>query len=302
MSIIDFKKLGAVAAAAGADQTKAKEGGGGDYQPPVVGPTRLRFVGYIELGKQEGTFQGAPTVKNKVTLLFELSGPKHPPKDVDGTKYPHIVKVEETLSLSPKANFFKLFQTMNYAGKAQHMIQLLGESFKGEIVHREIKGRDGRNIVFANLKRGSIAPPRYEAVDPETGEPTGEYKVLPVAPAISPLRAFLWDHADKAQWDSLFIDGEYPAETNDAGEVVRPARSKNVWQETIRDAVNFDGSPVQALLIGGQDLDLPSAEYDEDAQEETQAPAAPARGAQARPAAKQAAKAADEDDLLNGVV
>ena len=76
---IDFKALGAKAAAEGADQTKAQAGGGGDYSPPAAGPGLCRFIGYVELGKQKGSFQGKPTIKEKVQLIFELVGKRHPP-------------------------------------------------------------------------------------------------------------------------------------------------------------------------------------------------------------------------------
>src|SRR5690606_31848665 len=53
---IDYKKLGAEVAKTGRDMTKAETGGGGDYTPPAAGPTRLRFVAYVELGKQKTTY------------------------------------------------------------------------------------------------------------------------------------------------------------------------------------------------------------------------------------------------------
>ena len=78
--MIDFKALGAKAAATGTNMTVATAGGGGDFVPPAAGPCRLRFVSYIEIGKQKGQFQGKPTVKDKVQLVFELSGKQHMPE------------------------------------------------------------------------------------------------------------------------------------------------------------------------------------------------------------------------------
>lgn len=301
---IDFKKLGAEVAAKGVDMTKPTTGGGGDYEPPAAGPTRVRFVGYVELGKQKVKSMGKEQIKDRVQLVFELSGPKHPPRELDdGTKIPHRITVTENLSLNEKANFFKLFQRMNYAGKATHIVQLLGEAYKATVVHRTFKGSDGKDRIAAELRSKdsgyTIEPPRFEKVDPETQEPTGEFGVLKVDPAISELRCFLWAHADKDQWDSLYIDGQYDEVKDDDGNVVRPARSKNVFQDAIRRAENFKGSPIYTILAeAGGSLDIPDAE-DPSEEDEDEQPAKPAKPA--KPAAKPVPQGADADDVLNGV-
>lgn len=261
---IDFKALGAAAAAAGADQTKSQAGGGGDYEPPAAGPALLRFVGYVEIGKQKGTFQGKPTVKEKVQLVFELVGKRHPPAETkDGVKIPQRITVEESYSLNEKAHFFKLFQRMNYRQDAQHIAQLLGEGFKGEIIHDTWKDKTGKDRITATLKGPAgytIAPPRKEDEDSETG-----WVDVAVPPALSAIRCFLWQHADLAQWASIYIEGEYPERKNDKGEVVAPARSKNVFQDKIKGAVNFQGSPIYVLLAAnGQSLDIPTVAEQED--------------------------------------
>lgn len=266
---IDFKKLGDTAVASGADQTKATGGGGGgDYKPPAAGPTRLRFIAYIELGKQKTSWQGKEKIKERVMLTFELSGPKHPPTITEsGEKIPLRISITESLSLNEKANFYKLFNRMNYAGKAKHMVQLLGEAYKATVVHDTFKGKDGTDVTVAKLRNDSgytIEPPRYEVVNPDDHEepgPTGEFKVLSVAPAISQQRCFLWAHADMAQWASIFIDGEYEARKDKDGKITAPAKSKNVYQNTIKLALNFKGSPIHTLLLAnGAPLDIPDAE------------------------------------------
>ena len=287
--MIDYAALGERAAAEGADQTKAKAGG--DFTPLAAGPCRLRLVGYVEMGKHTKQYAGKPPQTNdKVRLYFEVSGPKHPPREHDGVKYPNIIKVEENLSLSEKANFFKLFTRMNYAGKAKHMAQLLGEAYKGVIYHRAWKGSDGKERIEAELKHKDtgygIEPPRYEIVDPESG-PTGDYAQLPVAPPLAPIRCFLWAYADKAQWDSLFIDGQWDAKKDDKG-VELPAKSKNVIQAEIMKANNFTGSPVHQLLVNsGASLDVPDVGEDHESEPDHQAgdTAAPVGTKQADPLA-----------------
>lgn len=265
MTLPDFKALGAKAAADGADMTKAKQGGG-DYTPPAEGFCKLRFIGYVEVGKHTTNYKGTPKTQDKVQLIFEVSGPKHAPRvDDNGNKIPLRITIEENLSLNEKANFYKLFQRMNYAGAATHMVQLLGEAFLGTIYHDKWTGKDGKERVTAVLRNPadgaySIRPPRVD--DPETGEP----RPVQVDPVISPLRYFLWNYADKASWDSLFIDGEYPERKDEkTGAVIAPAKSKNVLQEKIRAAVNYAGSGAQQISGGAAPLDLPEAESGRDA-------------------------------------
>lgn len=287
--MVDFAAIAAKAAAEGQGQTVAKAGGG-DYKPLASGPCRLRFVGYMELGKVTGEYQGKPKPKHRVWLLFEVSGPKHPPREFDGVKYPNIITCKENLSLSDKANFFKLFTRMNYAGKAQHMAQLLGEAYKGEIYHREWKGEGGTVRIEAELRNKdgySIQPPRYEIVDPESG-PTGEYAPLPVAPAMSPTRCLIWDYADKDQWASIFIDGEYAAKTDKDGNVIAPAKSKNIYQAAAMQAENFEGSVLQQMLIAnGASLDIPDVDNAEESGDQ--------------PAAQPSASSAPAKDPLAGI-
>lgn len=323
MSNIDkFKALGAKAAAEGADQTKTVSGG--ERTVLAAGPCRLRFVSYVEMGKHSKQYAGSPAkIQNEVRLGFEISGPKHPPKvDESGNKTPNIIYLEENLSLNEKARFKKLFGVMNYAGSAQHMVQLLGEAYKGTIVHRKYakRGEDkskpeswtGIEAELFNKATGAftIEAPRYEVVNPDDHEepgPTGEYKVLQVAAPLSPLVAFLWQYADKEQWDSLYIDGTWPERKNDKGEVTMKAASKNVVQIRIKQAVNFAGSPIYNVLAeAGANLDIPDAEAGRDpdapedmTDEEVEAAHAIAK---AKAASKPVPTGAAADDALNGVV
>ena len=219
------------------DQTEAKAGGA-DYVPPEKGLARMRFVGYIETGVHAETFQGKPKEVPKVTLLFELSGKKHAPREIDGKKIPHIIKCDLSLSLTDKAHFFKIFCAMNAGKVHRHIAQMLGQSFLGTIGHDVVPkkgGKAGETSTFATLRKAdgsySIEPPFR--VDPETYE----QQHYPAAEPISPIRCFIWDHANKAQWDSIFIDGEHNG------------KSFNTYQNAIRGALNFEGSPIQEVLM-----------------------------------------------------
>lgn len=273
--------------------------GGGDYEPPAEGPCFLRFIGYIELGKQKSTFKGETKTKDKVRLIFEVHGKNYPPKKLDdGTLIPTRITVTETLSLSEKAHFFKIFNSMrNNRSEITHMAQMLGEGFLGRITHNT--GKEDK--VFANLRNDagySIRPPYRE--DPETGESTK----LKVPDAISELRLFVWDQPSKEMWDSLFIDGEY-----------EEGKSKNVIQNAVLAAANFKGSPLEQLLAGampddGDPDDDPEVsddpqEYDPEVNDPPPDTPAPKATKAAKPkAAKAPAKKADKPasaDPLDGI-
>lgn len=246
------------AIAEAAQQTNMNEAqSGGDYTPPAAGLVRLRFVGYIELGKHDKEYQGKTSQKEFVQLLFEASGPKHPPRE-DGT--PIMFSLRMVKSQSDKAGFFKLFRRMNPSGSAKHMAELLGNAYIGTVVHNVVEGDQKKTYV--NLKDAdgmwTIREPFIDNTDPETGEVTRTQ--LQVAEPTTPIRCFLWQYATKEMWDSLFIDGQWDAKTDDKGKVIQEAKSKNVYQNAIRSAHDWYGSPMQEMLFAGGEADIPNAE------------------------------------------
>lgn len=274
---IDFKALAAKAAAT-RDMTQA-QAGGGDYEPPAAGMARCRLVAYIETGRHREEYKGQPKVKEKVTLIFELSGPKHKPTE----GVPIRLTITESLSLNEKANFFKLFQRMNYQGKS-HFAEMLGDDFICTVVHK--KSTDGKKT-YANLRDEggyTVRPPFLP--NPETGE---DVRIV-ADPQISPTKCFIWDYADAEQWASIFIDGSYDEKKLDDGTVI-PAKSKNQFQNAIRSAINFEGSPAQEVILaaGGDALALPPvvtpARDEEDVQASADKKAGASSGADADPLA-----------------
>lgn len=307
---MDFKALAATAVKEGnVDMTKAKAGGG-DFEAPKAGPCLLRLVGYFEIGKHAGTYMGKPTNKEYVQLVFEASGPNHPPIVLeDGTKMPIRITVEETFSLSEKGRFFALCKRLLYKGDQQHVVGCIGEAYKGRIVHRKYakKGEDKTKpetwtgvaieLFDKAASMWTVEPPRRELIDEESGLGTGEYKAIAVAPMLTEPKAFLWNQASLEMWNSLFIDGEYPERKDAAGKVVAPAKSKNVIQNTIKKATNFKGSAIHNLLVAnGADVNLDDAlpDADEDFDDVPDSVTAPAVAA--------VPTGADADDALNGVV
>ena len=278
----DFSQIADEVASQQADANVAKAGG--SYTPPPKGLARLRLVGYIELGQHVKKITGKPDKKeDQAWLIFELSGKGYEPKELeDGTKIPMRLTVKLNKSLNEKATYYKLFKRMNYEQKATNFIQLLGQPFLGNVGHFEIPAKEagGQPTIIANFRDDAgnltIRPPRIEAMD-ETGDVV--VKPLPVAAAISEQRCLVWnakpEHLGK-MWASLYIP-EAEASEGDEG---KEQRSRNVYQNTIKSALNFEGSPIhQYLQSAGVDLGIPE----------------PDKG-QASDAGKP-----DADDPLNGV-
>lgn len=242
-----------IAAAAAADDfTKESKGGGFEKELPTAGMGVCRLREYIELGQQETATKAYPNKKpqRKARFVFELTTPKHvkeiTKEDKSVIRIPHTIAVTCVVSKSEKSNFIKLFRKLNWAGTAQHPAQLLGAPYLVEIVHSP--GNDQpitkeNPAKYANVQKDgeyTFAPARK--VDPI--ENTVEE--IKVPEMLNSQRLFLYDMPTQECWDALFIDGTY---TKDDKEV-----SKNWMQETIMSALDFDGSALQQMIGGLEDL------------------------------------------------
>lgn len=247
-----------IAAAAAADDfTKESKGGGFEKELPTAGMGVCRLREYIELGQQETATKNYPAKKpaRKARFVFELTTPKHvkeiTKEDKSVIRIPHTVAVTCVVSKSEKSNFIKLFRKLNWAGTAQHPAQLLGAPYLVEIVHSP--GNDQpitkeNPAKYANVQKDgeyTFAPARK--VDPI--ENTVEE--IKVPEMLNSQRLFLYDMPTQECWDALFIDGTY---TKDDKEV-----SKNWMQETIMSALDFDGSALQQMIGGLEDLGKPQS-------------------------------------------
>lgn len=237
------------------------------YEPPAAGKALARFVGYVELGKRkQRDYKGEPrSPEDEVLLVFELNGKKHMKQyKEDEPAKPTLLYEEMTVKLGDKANFKKLFNKMRGGREdVKHMAQLLNEPFLLTIEHNVVKGKDGKaDRTYANIrdKDGSwlVGPPSIE--DPMSGEVT----VLPVPEAMTPLRLLFWDNPTKEQWDSLFVDGERTIKDKEGNE--KTVSNNRLQQKIVKEAINYDGSPLQDLIegLGGLTLD----DIDDDAHED----------------------------------
>jgi len=241
--------------------TQAVKGGGSRLLP--AGYAFGRLVEYVELGNHAQEFQGkAKDPAMEVQLGFALYGEGY--QNDDGT--PYIVRLYPfALSQNEKARAFLLFKSLNWKGTAKSFGQLLGEAFLVKIEHTAKSKTDATIVSRIDLK--GFLPP----LDPVTRAPYP----IPM-PADDLFRLFLWAKPTKAGWDALHLDGKY-----DDG------KSKNVVQEQILSALNFDGSPLQAMLLAnGIVVDTPKPAP------AVATPAVPAPAAPAVPATPVASSAA----------
>ena len=220
-------------AESGIDLNEAVKGGGGGRLLPE-GYAFGRLVEYIEFGNQPQEFQGQtkdPALE--FTLGFALTGEGY--QNEDGSAY--VVRTYNTaLSRNEKARAFKLFKALNWKGTAKGFAQLLGETFLVKIKQVQKSKTDPK--IVSRIDLDGFLPP----LDPVTRQP---YPIADVPDEM--YRLFLWSHPTKEAWDSLYIEGEYEG------------KSKNRIQEKILAALDFQGSPLQQLLMASGVTALPTA-------------------------------------------
>lgn len=223
------------------DMTKAEAGA--DFAPAAAGLANARLVGYYEFGQHEektGQFKGK--INTKVQLVFELSGAKWAPRVTDSGPVPFLLSMDLNYGLTERANFFKTFTAMNKAHgeKYTNITDFLGLEFRVMIEHTT-KTYSGKERTFANIK--DIRKAERELED-------GSWAPVKVDPPLTQIKGFIWDDACPEMWDDIFIAGEWAERKNEAGEVTKPAQSKNVIQAKIMSALNWKASPVYDYAQG----------------------------------------------------
>ncbi len=265
--------LGAIVEQAAAESVNLAEAskGGGGITPPNAGTCIATLVGYLEMGRRiKKGYKGAPDKKlRRAHWIFELAGGSNPHTTTEeGTKIAKRITVKTWLpepgkKPSDKSAFYKLFSALNHAKDPAIKIpaQLLGHHVKVIVSQEKFTPEGGgEEIVYGSIGSGQegyrISPAHIDVTD-EAGMPTGQVKLIPKPEVISSLRCFLWDYANKEMWDALFIEGEYDEVKDEkTGAVTRPAKSKNVIQNEIKEALDWQGSPMQLILAAGGELDV----------------------------------------------
>jgi len=254
--------------------------GGGDYEVFLhpEGPTLGRFVGYVEVGlRPQKPYQGQdkkPCAEARFT--FELNGPKSmreiTPEGEEPYKVPTLIRLKLKKLGGDRSSYVKLMRKMAYGRDIVNFTQMLDEPFLIAIMHGKGKDRDGNEKTYHNMRdaEGTFLIGAPTRVDPLTNETT----MFAVPESVTPHSLLLWDNPTKEQWASIFIDGERTVKDKDGTE--RTETKNWLQRDIVSDAMNFGGSPIEAMLNGMQDLTMPTedpmtvaTEAKEDASETT---------------------------------
>lgn len=229
------------------DMTEVKSGSGGRGLLPT-GTAIVRLSSYIEFGKHIQTFGGqakpaAPQFKLGFCIVGgggqNKAGEGEPYVQEDGN-FPFISTFDTTMSQHEKAKAVKYFNALNRVGnKATHFVQKVQEQCLYSLPVSTVtkNGKEYNEFDFTNLQV-AVNPQTYKAyTDDEM--PKLEDKHIQV---------FLWEHCTPEMWKSIEIEGQWEAQKDAAGNVTKPARSKNFLQEKCLSAIDFEGSPLQLML------------------------------------------------------
>lgn len=236
------------------DLTEVSSGGGRGLLPS--GTAFVRFAGYIELGSHSSSYMGETKApKPKFQLLFRIVGGTGTNQNGEQERYvleegmfPQLKTFPTDISTFEKAKCFKIFTAMNTAPQVTHFSHLLGRLYLLPIGTKKNKeGKVVQNIDYTKI---------VAAIDPVSGVP---YSGLPELKK-EDYKVFLWNKPTnltheqyKAMWDSLYIEGQWEAQKDDAGNVTKPAKSRNEFQDTCLKATDYIGSSLERLMaeVGG---------------------------------------------------
>lgn len=255
-----------------------------------AGNRLARLVSYVELGKHRQMFKGKPAVyesgKNAgkakpavlhVALTFEFPTCDYTgdfpltigtTRRMDNGDFFNAVTVPDSLangtiskSMAMKTKFMKYLGALQAAaGKPWVSIADFANAQVPLIINVTNKKvvKDDKEIVFANMKPEGITSCKIQ--DPMDPEKFTDYtdKVPPTKGEYC--KVFDWDAPTEGAWKAL-----------------KP------WdQKTIKDALNFEGSPIHRLLMANPALDqVESGDADGQATEDHSAPEEPTMPGQA---------------------
>jgi len=225
---------------------------------PTEGPTRLRCIKYIELGthqKPEGKFGKKPPSKQLI-IGFELSGPKHKPREFDGKREPITIDLyfnnvrTEKAALTGFWNLIKAtYPALRHPSQCVSSTPSKCSAFLSTVSHYP-RGDEDKNNKAAWTGWGIKGASGYVLNKPVRYDEDDNPVPVAIESPISKPMVFLWETPNisdgmlLAMWDSLFIDGSFTF-TKDGKETTI---SRNKYQEKIKAALDFPGSRLETLL------------------------------------------------------
>lgn len=250
----------------------------GDFGPnlPEEGKAPARFIGYVEMGTHpQPAYAGKPKDPcPEVFLTFEIFGKKNTREiEVDGKKKKagRLMSFRQPKKMNERAKFYKLFSKMKGERDIKNMAEMLDEVFLVTIKHGTGK-KSGRKYATFQAEDGSfmVGAPIMDKVN-EEGDIVGTIDISDKCPPASvDHKLFVTKAPSLDQWNSIKIDGEYTRKVrNEKGEDTDEEEtvSKNFMQETIMDSLDWDGSPMQALLLGLNEDEDEDVDEEEDTEE-----------------------------------
>lgn len=236
---------------------------GGDFQVPEAGIALAVVSGYVDLGKHTvKSGQGKGKVRDEARLFIDLFDPSE-----DGTPVYNRTITEDgetfiagtpfgsislTRSANTKSKMTKLLGAIAKAAGVEPVNgvvfphHLFGKPFLMEVFHNEGKDKQGNVKTYANITdaNGNFNIKEPYAQD-RVGRPIKDQPLTLPEDARIAHRLFLWEACNMTQWHTLFIEGTREVEEDGKKKEV----SKNWMQDTIREAHNFQGSRIAALLM-----------------------------------------------------
>lgn len=156
---------------------KLTDNGGKEFEQPPIGNHVARCIGMIDLGTQQGDYQGKTTHARKIVLRWEL--PNELISEGEWAGKPFVVSQFYTASLSEKANLRKVLES--WRGKPFTPEELMGFDSKNlldkpcmlNVTHTD-KGK-AKVASVAQVPKGMAVPGRVNDLLYFSLEPT-DYK------------------------------------------------------------------------------------------------------------------------------
>lgn len=164
-------------------------GGGGDFTPVPEGTHMAICNMVIDLGLQETTYMGAPSIKHQCFIRWELPHERLEWQDQDGKMQegPMVIGKTYTVSLNEKANLRKDLEA--WRGRAFtsdeldgfDLFKLLGVGCQVTVTHRQKENKTYANVnSVAGWPKGMPSPGNVECgVLKYSAEEPGDFDKLP---------------------------------------------------------------------------------------------------------------------------
>jgi len=203
-----------------------KDSGGGEFEQPPAGTHMAVCIRVIDIGTQDGEYQGKPTIKRQCIIGWELPGELMQEGEHAGK--PFVCSKFYTASLSEKANLRK------------HLESWRGRAFTAD----ELNGFDSKNILGKSCMLSLITNDKGKT---QVAAVMAAPKGTQVGTPSNKLTFFSLDHFDAQAFESLsdgikkmiVLSPEYKRATTPRQELAAPKKTFNEAMDEIEDDIPF---------------------------------------------------------------